>query len=484
MNLPTDLFSYLYAINKLNSKVFGFSLLSYRTNRCCEMNKYFLLFCLSLLTFSMSPQGSNCASMEPFCAGGNSLVFASATGTFIKHSDAADFGCLFTQPNPSWFYLKTDHAGSLSFTLEQEDTNGVPIDGDFICWGPFSDVPPICGAANLNSATVVDCSYSAFATEYITIPNAQADKYYVLLITNYDGNAGQITLTQTNTADAGAGSTTCAIVCPVSLGDNLVLCKNETLTLTADFMPQGAIDATLTTVEWLHDGTLLPDTTPTLTINQTGRYTVKVYNPACGDDVITDEVLVVAGEDLFPAAMPEALSVLGSSAGPYTFDLTENNAVILNGDDPAQYAFSYYESKATAEEGSAKIAHPAAFWGADGQNIWVRLESLITGCHALYTFKLDAITYNTFLTPNGDGINDVWDIDGLRGLRDVQIVIFDRYGKLIRMMDPNSYSVFGKGWDGTLNGHALPADDYWFTVTYTNTQGRKIQHRSHIAVLR
>lgn len=443
-----------------------------------------LVILLFTIPYCASAQGSNCASMEPFCAGGNSLVFSNSTNTFIKNSDAATFGCLFTQDNPSWFYIKTDEPGNLEFILNQEDNFGFPIDCDFICWGPFTGEPPFCGPSNLNTNTVVGCSYSAFATEQINITDAQPDEYYVLLITNYSNTAGTISLTQTNASQANAGSTTCAIVCPVSLGDDLLLCEDETLELTADFMPQGTIDNTLTTIEWLQDGVLLPYTTQNITITQTGTYTVKVYNPACGDDVISDDVVVTAGEDLFPAAAPGALAVLGAGAGPFVFNLTENNIAILNGEGAALYAFSYFESKAAAEEGSAKIANPTAYNGADGQNIWVRLESLLTGCHALYTFKLDAITYNTFLTPNGDGVNDVWDIEGLRGFQDVQIVVFDRYGKLIKMMNPNSSSVFSRGWDGTLNGHALPADDYWFTATYTNRLGRKIEHHSHMALLR
>ncbi|KAF2518822.1 T9SS type B sorting domain-containing protein, partial [Flavobacterium salilacus subsp. salilacus] len=42
-----------------------------------------------------------------------------------------------------------------------------------------------------------------------------------------------------------------------------------------------------------------------------------------------------------------------------------------------------------------------------------------------------------------------------------EIYIFDRYGKLIKQISSQS-----EGWDGTYNGSPLPADDYWFTVTF------------------
>jgi gliding motility-associated-like protein len=66
-------------------------------------------------------------------------------------------------------------------------------------------------------------------------------------------------------------------------------------------------------------------------------------------------------------------------------------------------------------------------------------------------------------SPNGDGINDVWKVDGISAFPDAMIYIFDRYGKLI---------ISGAGaalqWDGTLNGNPLPSDDYWYAVDLKN----------------
>jgi gliding motility-associated-like protein len=39
------------------------------------------------------------------------------------------------------------------------------------------------------------------------------------------------------------------------------------------------------------------------------------------------------------------------------------------------------------------------------------------------------------------------------------IYIFDRHGRLMAQIPAD-----GIGWDGTYNGSALPADDYWFRV--------------------
>ena len=40
---------------------------------------------------------------------------------------------------------------------------------------------------------------------------------------------------------------------------------------------------------------------------------------------------------------------------------------------------------------------------------------------------------------------------------------FDRYGKLLKQL-----AVMSNGWNGTFNGYALPADDYWFHLNFEN----------------
>ncbi len=73
------------------------------------------------------------------------------------------------------------------------------------------------------------------------------------------------------------------------------------------------------------------------------------------------------------------------------------------------------------------------------------------------------LAYPKFFTPNADGVNDTWQIDFSYVEPDMQIEIFDRYGKFIK-----NFTGLDPGWDGTLNGKALFSDDYWFVVKRKN----------------
>lgn len=76
--------------------------------------------------------------------------------------------------------------------------------------------------------------------------------------------------------------------------------------------------------------------------------------------------------------------------------------------------------------------------------------------------EVSVIGYPKFFTPNNDGVNDTWQIIGIsdKYQANTNITIYDRFGKLIKQLDPLS-----EGWDGLFNGQVLPSDDYWFSVT-------------------
>lgn len=74
------------------------------------------------------------------------------------------------------------------------------------------------------------------------------------------------------------------------------------------------------------------------------------------------------------------------------------------------------------------------------------------------TKPVEAKIPNTF-TPNGDGVNDTWDIDVLSGYPDCLVNIYDRYGSLV--FTSKGYS---KPWNGTLNGKPVPTGTYYYVI--------------------
>ncbi len=67
------------------------------------------------------------------------------------------------------------------------------------------------------------------------------------------------------------------------------------------------------------------------------------------------------------------------------------------------------------------------------------------------------------LSPNGDGINDTWDIQGLEDYPNASISVFDRWGKKLFFNTSAS-----EPWDGTFDGKELPTADYYYIIELGN----------------
>ncbi|MCU4175574.1 T9SS type B sorting domain-containing protein [Carboxylicivirga sp. N1Y90] len=110
------------------------------------------------------------------------------------------------------------------------------------------------------------------------------------------------------------------------------------------------------------------------------------------------------------------------------------------------------------------------------ENVFRNLEN---GEHVLYCeddngcLVAETVLFNNildidvpnFFTPNGDGFNDRWQIDGLERLPDSEIRIYDRFGKLLI-----KYLASEPAWDGTYLGKHVRSDDYWYVIELNPVQ--------------
>lgn len=184
-------------------------------------------FCIQVSTYIAPPNPSgDCAGAQPFCTG---TTYQFPAGTNTQSQSGPNYGCLLTQPNPAWYYLKISQNGPIDIHMAS-DAN---VDIDFICWGPFTSETDACTQISAGGGGQVDCSYSTAAEEDCNIPNAQVGEYYMLLITNYSNQPTNIIFSQTG----GSGATDCSIINPIIAINNGPFCPGQTLQLNATDVP-------------------------------------------------------------------------------------------------------------------------------------------------------------------------------------------------------------------------------------------------------
>ena len=104
-------------------------------------------------------------------------------------------------------------------------------------------------------------------------------------------------------------------------------------------------------------------------------------------------------------------------------------------------------------------------------NVYIRDTE---GCNSI-SIEVYLVYFKKYFTPNGDGINDTWQVFNSYKEPNMLIYIYNRFGMLITKVNPLS-----TGWNGTFNGAKLPTSDYWYIVIKEN--GKK--HSGHFTLKR
>lgn len=183
------------------------------------MKKLFILFVLSCQLYNLYGQLQQCYIATPFCTQ-DSVTYAAAQNTTAP--TGPNYGCLYSQPNPAWFYCKIASSGNINFSM----SNSANVDIDFAFWGPFTSLHSACDSIS-SGALPIDCSYSSMANEQGTIPSAQTGEYYVVMITNYSNQITNITFAVTG----GTGGIFCDELCVTHPYSNSPVCIGSTVQL-------------------------------------------------------------------------------------------------------------------------------------------------------------------------------------------------------------------------------------------------------------
>lgn len=149
-----------------------------------------LLVAVTLSAQAQQQPSNTCPNAQSLCSS-LGIPFPNTTNSPVATA-GPDYACLGSQPNPFWFIVPISQSGSLNLFMIQKNTAGSPIDIDYIIYGPYSQGLGNCTSLTTNK--IKGCSFSASATESVSIPDVVQGEYYVLMVTNYSNQAGNITI--------------------------------------------------------------------------------------------------------------------------------------------------------------------------------------------------------------------------------------------------------------------------------------------------
>ena len=300
---------------------------------------------------------------------------------------------------------------------------------------------------------------------------------------------------------------------PVIKPDKPAYCVGDNATFTIA-VPQNPSY----TINWYRDSVLLTTNTnlSSLTTNISGNYTVLVVNNTVNTDGTTcsqtsavqslsfNPIPKVSIQKIIKSTICDGQTVFllanynGGSVKWSTGETTDQISVTTSGNYTATVTSPYGcqadtsiavtflpnpvfrvndTSICTYKKQVISLTAPAGFsqyiWNGTpgGQTYQITQPQTVNlmvtdanGCQATQQIKVADQCPNIFIpntfTPNGDGINDTWVIEGLDNDPTVLVRIFTRYGTMI--FESKGY---GTPWNGEYNGKKLPVGTYYYIIS-------------------
>jgi len=453
------------------------------------MRLHIAILTVSLLNIAVvhAQNAPDCRTAIPVCADAPITGIADGTGDIddfdpdvIRQSGCLEKGSVASaniENNTSWFVFRAGTDGQIGFDIEALPSTGMTItaEWDFALYGPDSD----CASISNGTAQPIRCNYEVNTTRFTGVGvnpengqegappltgsqntydewlDVQAGEIYYFLInnfnTNFNGDPESYILTFTGSSvDADQDTALDCTLRDEFLGLDIIACEGDPdIVLSALNSPAGPDIANVTwSVDYEDDGVVDqvlasgPAVTEfTVTSPNSGRYFVEIQTTFA--TVITDDILIT----FYGIPVLDRIDVIE--------DLSDTNIieVFVQGTGSYEYAIN----NGAFQDSPIFVDVPP------GENTLIINDK--NGCGTTEPIPFLVVGYPKFFTPNGDGIHDAWNILGIETLIDPVVFIFDRYGKLLKQLDADTF-----GWDGTFNGRPMPSSDYWFRLEYARDE--------------
>lgn len=306
------------------------------------------------------------------------------------------------------------------------------------------------GSSPTNSDVVDNLDFGNVTSTFV-IDFEEGIKYYVT-ITPYNSAGDAIDCTQTCfTTTLGCGpyfdpmtGETVDLNPQINLLDDYSFCSNEDpLQLNYD-----GIGEQFSWVQFVNDTELEISSTRNVTITESGTYRLDVISEV----PIEEGVIMCDSSHTFTVTVSGAPVIEDLNPTLQNLNVSINVEVSGIGD---------YEYAVFSAEGPYQDSPVFTNLGTSSIEVFVRDRN---GC-GIASERLDVdidLGFPKYFTPNGDGINDYWQVRGtvVDGETITFIEIYDRYGKRITSFSPRSI-----GWDGTFNGRRLLDAGFWYKAS-------------------
>jgi gliding motility-associated-like protein len=427
----------------------------------------------SQVSFTIDPAtvAGSVSGAASVCATGNSgiLTLSGYTGTIQSWSSSTDGGATWTSiantttmqsylnlTSTTWYHAivqsascGADSTADVIITVSPASVAGTLSGGGVFCGVPATGILTLAG---YTGSILGWASSTTSGASWTPIANTTATQTYTALpvTTSYTvvvqsggcpADTSNIEIIESAPMTVAGTISSAATVCAVINSDSLLLSGNV-----------GGVTGWITSTDGGITWTTILDTSTTLIysgLTQTTWYSAIVQSGVCSIDTAAYVVITV----LPPFAV---------SAGNDT-TIFEGQTLILNGSGtgiPLWTPAATLSSAGMFSPTASPITTTTYLLSVTDVNGCVNIDAVVVTVQPL---AFNGMVSNLF-TPNGDGINDNWYIEGILNFPDSEVFVYNIYGSEIY-----TKKGYTNDWQGTYNGSDLPDGTYFYVIRFDNS---------------
>lgn len=233
---------------------------------------------------------------------------------------------------------------------------------------------------------------------------------------------------------------------------------------------------------------------PVFQINDPGTYSLimkMTTQDGCVDSLALWNSIIVNPQPIAEFEADPAISMLSENGGVVNFINYADQSMVTGGNG------SFYWDFGDGNIDSVNFAEPHTYTTWGDYNVTLHVESN-SGCSSEITHTIvieQDLVFPNVITPNGDGINDVFAIENLNtninpedpdGYRNNRLQVFDRWGK--KVYDAKNYDTYansGTIYPGTqiFDGSGLSDGVYYYSFYYKG-KAKTVTFNGSITIVR
>ena len=290
---------------------------------------------------------------------------------------------------------------------------------------------------------------------------------------------------------------------PPPASQTVTITQGQTVTLKATANPGAEF-------QWLKNGQPISGgTSSTYTISTAGTYQVRSVNSSCASDLSDPVIVVIGAKSVESADMAISLTSIVSSMN---LESPVNYTIMVKNNGPSTATGVNVQNRLPNEVAFQQVTSPeigSVVYTDYNKKITWTMDQLLSGQSTSLNYTVKALQYasitntasvsatqtdpdlsnntssNTItligltipnvFTPNGDGVNDTFEIPGINNYTANELTVMNRWGSTVYLK---------KGYHNEWNGEGLNEGTYFYLLKVQEAGGHWDVYKGYITLLR